>query len=236
MFALRPLDLYAIGGMRFAGQAIQSTQNGEGLMVIGALPQAQQSHSLKSANISTISADGIGNMLPPGSSGESVEISESGRSALEREMRNIAEARDNQVLMDLRGHEGNIRLGLMALGQFTMDDWSSKGLQLSEESVLAAAQAFQSASRANFEKNGLSTAGSSIALNKHQIVINSQAVPDWFVEEYVNTLSSMESSKLKSAFENGKTFYVSQPSSSNSDALRSYAEVQYNKSRALNAP
>lgn len=196
-------------------------------MEISVLLQAQQSNSPKLASASTISAGAIGKMLPPGGS-ERVEISESGRSALEHEMRNIAAARDSKVFMDLRGDDGKIRLGLMALGSFTMDDWSSKGLNLKEESVIAAADALQNAFHANFEKNGLSTNGSSIALNKYQIVINSQEVPNWFAEEYTSVLASMENSKLKSAFENGDTFYVSKPSSTNSEALRHYAAVQYN--------
>ncbi len=150
--------------------------------------------------------------MPPGSFRETVEISEIGRSVLEREVRNIAEVRDNQELIDLRGHNGKIRLGLMALGQPAMNDWLSKGLELDEKSILAAGEAFQSACRKNLEANGSSTAGSSISLNRHQIVINSQAVPDWFVDEYKNMLSSMDNSQVRSAFENGDTFYVSQPS------------------------
>jgi hypothetical protein len=194
-------------------------------MKVGALPQVQQSYSLRSSDILTKSADGIGNMLPPGNSGENVDISEGGRLVLEREMRNIAEARDNQELIDFRGRDGQVRLGLMALGQSAINDWSSKGLELNEESILAAAEAFQSAFRKNLEENGPSTAGSSIALNRHQIVINSQAVPDWFVEEYQYALSLMGTSKVKSAFENGDTFYVSQPSVSSSEALSRYAAV-----------
>jgi hypothetical protein len=194
-------------------------------MKVGALPQVQQSYSLRSSDILTKSADGIGNMLPPGNSGENVDISEGGRLVLEREMRNIAEARDNQELIDFWGRDGQVRLGLMALGQSAINDWSSKGLELNEESILAAAEAFQSAFRKNLEENGPSTAGSSIALNRHQIVINSQAVPDWFVEEYQYALSLMGTSKVKSAFENGDTFYVSQPSVSSSEALSRYAAV-----------
>ena len=195
-------------------------------MVIGALPQIQQSSPLRSHDNPLKSPYEIGNKLPPGNSGENVTISEGGRSALEREMQNIAEARDNQEFVDFRGHDGKIRLGLMALGQSTMDGWSSKGLEINEESILAAGEAFQNAFRKNLEENGSSTAGSAIALNRHQIIINSQAVPDWFVKEYENTLSSMGDSKLKTAFENGDLFHISQPSASSSEALSRYAEVK----------
>ena len=194
-------------------------------MIIGALPHVQQSHSLRLSDIPAKSAAETGNTFPTGNSGENVDISEGGRLALEREMQNIAEARENQELMDFRGHAGKIRLGLMALGQSAVDDWSSRGLELNEQCILAAGEAFQDAFRKNLEENGSLTAGSSIVLNRHQIVINSQAVPDWFVEEYENTLSLMDNSKLRNAFENGDTFYVSQPSASSSDALSRYAAV-----------
>lgn len=93
--------------------------------------------------------------------GDRLDISEGARLALEHERQNIAEARKNQELIDLRGHDGKIRLGLMALGQSTVDDWSSRGLELEEQSIIAAAEAFQSAFRENLERNGSSTAGSS---------------------------------------------------------------------------
>lgn len=195
-------------------------------MVIGALPQIQQSPPLRSQDNPLKSSDEIGNKLPPGNSGDNVSISESGRAVLEREMRNMAEARDNQEFVDFRGNDGKIRLGLFALGQSAMDGWSSKGLELNEESILAVGEAFQNAFRTNLEENGSSTAGSAIALNRHQIVIDSQAVPDWFVKEYEITLSSMGDSKLKSAFENGDAFHVSQLSVSSSEALSRYAEVK----------
>lgn len=196
-------------------------------MIIGALPRIQQPDLQRPSEIPTKSAVGAGNTLPPEYSGENVDISEAARLASEHETRNIAEARKNQELIDLRGLDGKIRLGLMALGQSTVDDWSSRGLELEEESIIAAAEAFQSAFRENLEKNGSSTADSSIALNRHQIVINSQAVPDWFVDEYEDTLSSMDNSQLKSAFENGDAFYVSQLSTPSAKILSRYAVASH---------
>ena len=97
---------------------------------------------------------------------------------------------------------------------------------LEEESIIAA-EAPQSSFRENLEKNGPSTAGSSIALNRHQIVINSKAVSDWFVKEYEYILSSMDNSQLKAEFENGDTYYVSKPSKPSSEALSRYAAVDH---------
>lgn len=165
--------------------------------------------------------------MPPGNRGVDVDISEDGRLELEREMQNIAKARDNHEFVDFRGDDGKIRLGLFALGKATIDDWSAKGLELTEESVLAAAEAYQDANRKIFDENGSSAAGTGMVLNRHQIVIDSQTAPDWFLEEYESTLSSMGDNNVTSAFKNGDTFYVSQPSPSNSSALNRYAEVKH---------
>lgn len=149
--------------------------------------------------------------MPADSAGARVSISEDGRSALAREMQHLAEAGDTQMLVDLRGRDGQLRLGLMALGQSSINEWSSKGMVLSEASILAAGEAFQSAFRENLAANGSSAAGSSIALNRHQIVMDSQTVPDWFVKEYERTLSAMGDSEVKRAFERGEMYVVSAP-------------------------
>jgi len=177
-------------------------------MITNFLSQVQQSVTLQPQEREQKTAAGTGNTLPPEGSGERVTISAGGRSALEREVQNIAEARDNHELVDLRGHDGQIRLGLMAIGQSAIQDWSSRGLELNEESILAAGEAFQNAFRENVKGNGSSMAGSAVALNRHQIIINSQAVPDWFVEEYEHTLSAMGDKALKTAFENGQLSFV----------------------------
>lgn len=197
-------------------------------MVIGALAQLQQSHSLGSPDDQPKLADKTGNLLPPANREDNVDISERGRLALEREMQNIATARENQEFVDFRGHDGKIRLGLTAFGKAAMDGWSDKGLEIAKESILAATEAFQDAFRSNLEEHGSSTAGTAISLNRHQIVINSQAVPDWFLEEYKSALSSMGNIKLKSAFENGDTFFVSPPTALNFEALSRYAEIEHN--------
>lgn len=197
-------------------------------MVIGALAQVQQSYPLRSPDNQLKPADKTGNLLPPENRGDNVDIGERGRLALEREMQNIAAARENQEFVDFQGHDGKIRLGLTALGKAAMDGWSDNGLEVTKESILAAADAFQDAFRNNLEVHGSSTAGTAISLNRHQIVINSQSVPDWFFEEYKSALSSMGDSKLKSAFENGDTFFVSPPTALNSEAIGRYAEVEHN--------
>ena len=122
-----------------------------------------------------------------------------------------------------------IKKGLMALGINTMQEWESKGLNISDEAIIAAGNAYQAAFTQVVEKSGSSLAGSSLALNKHQIIINSQEVPDWFTQEYENALSSMDDEGMKSAFESGELFVTSKPSFSSADALANYASVARNK-------
>ena len=194
-------------------------------MIIDSPPQVQPSSSLKPIDHQTKSADKVGNMLPPANHAFDVDISDEGHLALERERKNIADARDNQAFVDFRGRDGQLRLGLMALGKAAINGWSDKGLEVTDESILAAADAFQEAFRQSLEEHGSATAGAAIALNRHQVVINSQAVPGWFIEEYQNTLSSMGESGLKNSFAAGNRFFVSHPSVSVVEALRRYANV-----------
>lgn len=157
----------------------------------------------------------------------SVSISDHARSTLERETKNITTAHVNQELVDFQGHDGKVRLGLIALGKTAMDDWSGKGLEVTKESAIAAAEAFQDAFRKSLDERGSATAGTGISLKRHQIVINSQAVPDWFLEEYKSILSSIGDRNLKSAFQNGDAYFVSPPTVLHSEALSRYAEVKH---------
>lgn len=177
-------------------------------MRIDAIPQGQQLPSLRSSDVQSKSADKTDTGWSLENQSVKVDISDDARLALEREMQNIAKARHSQEFVDFRGKDGNIRLGIWALGRTAMDDWSAKGLEVTEKSVLAAAEAFQEAFSKKLDGNDFSSAGSGIALNRHQIIIDSQPVPDWFLEEYESALSSMGGSEVKDAFENGDTFFA----------------------------
>ncbi len=131
----------------------------------------------------------------------------------------------NGGLVSVTGEIGTYTLGRMALGINTMQEWSSKGLLISDESVVAAGKAFQEAFSKAAEESGTSFAGSSVTLNKHQIMINSQKVPDWFHREYRDMTSSMENEEIKRAFESGELFFTSPPPVPRANALASYAAV-----------
>lgn len=138
---------------------------------------------------------------------DTVSISETGKSLLEGKIKNTGRAGESLELFDLRGDEGKIWLGSIVLGMDTVSDWSAKGLEISEASLIEAAETFQEGLRENMERYGSKTAGSGIAINRYQVVINAQEVPDWFVKEYESFLSSIDDPTLRSSFEKGETYF-----------------------------
>ncbi len=158
-----------------------------------------------------------GNYLPTEkTSSDSVHISDAARLKMLEETNGFMEA---------TGDEGMYKLGLMALGSSTMQEWSTKGLNMSDEAVIAAGKAFQDAFKQAVEDNGSSLAGSRVALNKHQIIINNQDVPDWFTQDYDNARSALENPEMKRAFEKGELFFISSPSAPKAVEINSYDTV-----------
>lgn len=194
-------------------------------MIVGVSGVAQPSTLSRAAETQPEIAIERGNSLPSNSLVETVNISDTGKQTLEDEIARLKKAFENGELVDLRSDAGQLHLGLMALGAGTVDAWSAKGLQLSEEAVLGAAKAFQDGFRANFEQYDFSMAGSSVAINRHQIVMNSQSVPDWFVQEYQTALSIMDDPEIARAFQDGHTFFSSPPSRDVREALVSYTAI-----------
>ncbi len=176
---------------------------------------AQTKQAENGTNIAVVG----GNNLPVEKKpSDTVQISEAARSKMLQELK-------SGEFVNFTGENGPYKKGLMVLGKSTMDEWSAKGLDISDEAVIAAGKAFQDAFTKMVEESGSSLAGSSLAINKHQILINTQEVPDWFKQEYETVLSSMEDKEMKNAFEKGELFVTSKPASSRVDALASYASV-----------
>ena len=161
-----------------------------------------------------------GNNLPvQNPSADSVQISDAAKAKMFQKTSDF---------VDVTGEHGMYKLGLMALGESTLQEWSAKGLEVSNEAVIAAGKAFQDGFKSMVERSDSSLAGSSLALNKHQILINTQDVPEWFTREYENTLAVQTNKQMKDAFEKGELSYTSKPSSSKNQALASYARVAKN--------
>ncbi|MTI99012.1 MAG: hypothetical protein FH752_10370 [Marinobacter adhaerens] len=131
----------------------------------------------------------------------------------------------NGGLVSVTGEVGTYTLGRMALGINTMQEWSAKGLLISDDSIAAAGKAFQEAFSKAAEESGTSFAGSRVTLNKHQIMIDSQKVPDWFHREYEDMTSSLKDEEMKRSFESGELFFTSPPPVPRANALASYAAV-----------
>ncbi|MFT6031319.1 MAG: hypothetical protein ACI8O8_003069 [Oleiphilaceae bacterium] len=185
----------------------------------GYMPTLSQAKSTdSSANVAV-----VGGNNPPveKNSSDSVQISEEARSKILQEIKSGG-------FVDFTGEDGLYKKGLMmGLGESTVQEWSAKGLNISDEAVIAAGKTFDDAFKRMTEENGTSLAGKGgLALNKHQIILNSQEVPDWFTQEYESVLSSMDNKEMKTAFEKGELFFISKPSSSRVDALASYASVE----------
>ncbi|MCW8932466.1 MAG: hypothetical protein OQL19_19795 [Gammaproteobacteria bacterium] len=175
------------------------------------------SQASSTENRMNIEATGGNNLPVENYSRDSVQISEAAKS---KNLQNIT------GLVHLADETGMYKLGVMALGSKTIQEWSAKGLDISNEAVIAAGQAFQDGFNKAIRDRESSLAGSNLSINKHQILINHQEVPDWFMHEYENKLSSIDDKNVKNAFESGELFYSSKPSVSKVHALASYASVE----------
>jgi hypothetical protein len=183
----------------------------------GLLPAINQT---KAAEGRTAVAVASGNNLPAESASvDTVQISTAAREKIQQEL-------SSGKFVDFTAEDGPYKLGLMAMGSSTIEAWTAGGLELSDEAIIAAGEALQNGFKQNIEETGSSLG--SVSLNKHQLVINSQDVPDWFVKEYESVLSSMEDKGMKAAFEQGETYFASKASASVNDALASYASVSKN--------
>ena len=149
----------------------------------------------------------IGQNLPsaasnPETSNEIVTISDEAKSRFEGALGQVSGSSQLHG-----GYEGMIGLGLMALGgQDQLDQWRDQGLEITEETVLAAAKEFQDGFKEFMDKRESSAQG--LTLNRHQMVMNAQNTPEWFKDEYSNLLSMMEDGEAKKAFEEGATSHV----------------------------
>ncbi|MFT6902610.1 MAG: hypothetical protein ACJAXS_002826 [Colwellia sp.] len=157
---------------------------------------------------------------------DTVQISEAGRNKMIHEIK-------SGEFIDFTAENGPYKKGLIfGLGSSAVNEWSAKGLDISKEAVISAGKAFQEGFTQLSKEYGDSLGGKGgISVNKHQVVINTQEVPDWFKQEYDSALSSMDNKDMIKAFEEGELFFISKPSSSSVNALASYASVEkaYNK-------
>jgi hypothetical protein len=94
-------------------------------------------------------------------------------------------------------------LGVMALGgEAQIEAWEAQGLKVTEEMILSASDTFQQA----FQSSVNSGSGpSSISINRYAIMMQQTDVPEWFIQEYKESLSHLDSATRKT-FESGALY------------------------------
>ncbi|WP_415884932.1 hypothetical protein ACMXYO_09725 [Neptuniibacter sp. QD37_6] len=121
--------------------------------------------------------------------------------------------------------QGLIELGRMAIGNNTLKAWESQGFEVSDEGLIAAAKAFQQGFKQIADQLSNQTAGSSVSINKHQILIdNQQNLPQWFIDEYDYLLQNLSDDSHRSAFAQGDHFYA-KTANNESIAVQNYQTV-----------
>jgi len=171
--------------------------------------------SSKAAN----KTESVGNILPSANNNDSLHISNVAHSHLKNPLPTANTTSSSPQL--IVGADAMIGLGAMALGGSTqLEKWREKGLEVTEESLMAASKTFQEGFKELMNKRSSTSEG--LSLNTHQIVMNSQTTPDWFKTEYQNELSLMGDTETKKAFEQGAVYHLSPHNSSVSKALNAY--------------
>lgn len=108
----------------------------------------------------------------------------------------------------LRGGIENIRtLGALVLGgENQLKEWSDKGLVVTDETLKKAYDVFNDSFKEHLENSR----NQATSFNRHQIIINSQAVPDWFLREYETEVSSIAPQDIRQSFASGALYHLSE--------------------------
>ncbi len=112
------------------------------------------------------------------------------------------------------------QLGRAFLGEEVLNDWQDKGLTITSAVFDGVLEAMNSGLRALEGNAGY------VALNKHEIVMNNQETPEWFVKEKQDIIASHPNPKVRESFSNGDLFFAVQTASSTSSrAIAAYRNV-----------
>lgn len=102
-------------------------------------------------------------------------------------------------------------------GEKTLDEWGKRGLTITDETLQAAYEVFNDAFRDSVKNNN-----NGFGFNRHQIVANSQPVPEWFLAEQEAKLAAMENKDIRDAYMSGKLYYTM---SNNNPATDTYRRI-----------
>ncbi|MEG3639428.1 hypothetical protein [Magnetococcus sp. PR-3] len=121
----------------------------------------------------------------------------------------------------LGGKDGQLGLGLLALGgEAQRADWAKQGLEVTEQTLLEAANTFNEGFQAMTEQGN--PRDYSLSLNRHQLVMNTQDVPSWFLQEYQDTVQALQDPAQQQAFAQGEPYYISAHKQATQSALQAY--------------
>lgn len=106
-------------------------------------------------------------------------------------------------------YENQLGIGIMAVGGFEqVKAWREQGMELSEASILAAGKTFNDAYKQHISTSKNSSTAKGFSINRHEIIKNNQAIPQWFLEEQQMLLNLMGQSATRLAFEQGALFHA----------------------------
>ncbi len=104
------------------------------------------------------------------------------------------------------GYETRLRLGVAAIGGFQqLQKWQEKGLELTEQTLFKAGDAFSEGQRQLKRDGTYSRKG--LVMNRYDLVSQNQQVPEWFNQEKKQMLKQMPDNAAY-AFKQGNLFYV----------------------------
>lgn len=117
----------------------------------------------------------------------------------------------------LRTGIDNVRsLGMLVLGgEKAIDEWEKLGLTITDETLQAAYEVFNDAFRDSVKNNN-----NGFGFNRHQIVANSQPVPEWFLVEQEAELAAMENKDARDAYMSAKLYYSMSNNNPTTDTYR----------------
>lgn len=103
------------------------------------------------------------------------------------------------------GQDNIYSLSVLALGgEGQLRDWQGQGLEVSGDTIEKAYEVWNQ----GFKDAMRSPGKSSLALNRYDIVIGSQQVPDWFMQERHLYMEALTDAEIKASFGSGSLYHV----------------------------
>lgn len=113
-------------------------------------------------------------------------------------------------------------LGTLVLGgEEQIREWENQGLTITYETYEKAFEVLNQSFREHMNNRN----SSGVAFNRHQIVMSSQAVPEWFAQEQLNEIAALGNEHVRESFSAGEFYYVNVDAGVHRDAINVYREI-----------